>query len=79
MGFEVHVVVTLSKLPGEALMTELNHKFGEATHPVGTKIVNLTEHVATSTEADAVDFVRALVIDAMPPGSTISEISSAPG
>ncbi|TPW15189.1 MAG: hypothetical protein FD127_937 [Acidimicrobiaceae bacterium] len=79
MGFEVHVVVALPKPPNEALMTALDHKFGVASHEVGTRIVNLTEHVTISSEADAVEFVRGLVLDAVPPGSKISEVTSVPG
>ena len=76
MGFEVHVTVTLAAPPKEALMTALDHLFESATHPVGTKIVNLSEHVSISDEADAVAFVRALVVDAVPPGSKISAITA---
>jgi hypothetical protein len=76
MGFHVRALAALSKAPNEALMSELDHKFEVATHAVGTKLVDLTEHVSTSDEADALDFVRALVLDALPPGSTITEISA---
>jgi len=78
MGFQVHATVALRKAPSEAIMTELDHKFGEATHPAGTRIVNLSEHVSMSGEADAIEFVRALVLDAVPPGSSITEISATP-
>jgi hypothetical protein len=76
MGFEIHIVVTLPKPPTDALMIALDHVFGEAKHEVGTKTVTLTEHVSMSNEADAVGFVQALVIDAIPPGAKITEISS---
>ena len=76
MGFEVRIVVTLLKPPNEALMTALDHLFGEASHELGTKTVSLTEHVSMSDEADAMAFVRSLVVDAIPPGAKISEISS---
>ena len=79
MGFEVHVVVTLTKPPNEALMTALDHQFGSATHDVGTRTVSLSEHVSVSSEADAIEFVRGLVLDAVPPGSKISEISAVAG
>jgi hypothetical protein len=79
MGFEVHMVVTLAKPPGEALMTALDHKFGSATHQAGTKTVALSEHVSVSNEADAVEFVRGLVLDAVPPGSKISDVTAVPG
>jgi hypothetical protein len=75
MGFEVRIVVTLLKPPNEALMTALDHLFGEASHDVGTKTVTLTEHVSMSDEADAVAFVRSLVVDAIPEGAKIAEIS----
>ncbi len=76
MGFHVRAVATLSKPPNEALMSELDHKFEFATHEVGTKLVDITEHVSTSGEADALAFVRALVLDALPPGSTITEMTA---
>lgn len=76
MGFDVHVVVTLRKPPTEALMTELDHRFGAATHDVGTHLVELLEHVSVSSEADALAFVRSLVSDAIPQGSVISSISA---
>lgn len=79
MGFEVHVVVALPKPPNEALMAVLDHQFGAASHEPGSKIVSLTEHVSVASEADAVEFVRGLVLDAVPPGSKISEVTSAPG
>jgi hypothetical protein len=75
MGFEVRIVVSLLKPPNEALMTALDHLFGEASHDVGTKSVTLTEHVSMSDEADAVAFVRSLVVDAIPEGAKIAEIS----
>ena len=77
MGFEVHVVVTLLKPPGEAVMTALDHQFESASHEAGTKTVTLTEHVSMSDESDAVEFVRSLVLDAVPPGSKITELSVA--
>lgn len=74
MGFEVHVLVTLRKPPGEALMTALDHQFEAATHTAGTKTVNLIEHVSVDEEHDAVEFVRGLVLDAIPEGAKITEI-----
>ncbi len=79
MGFDVHVVVILGKPPNEALMTALDHQFGAAEHEVGSRTVSLTEHVSVSSEADAVEFVRGLVLDAVPPGSKISEVTATPG
>jgi hypothetical protein len=79
MGYVVHVLVTMKTAPNEAVMTALDHQFGEATHEVGTKTVQLTEHVSLDDETDAVEFVRALVLDAIPQGATITEVSAEPG
>jgi hypothetical protein len=79
MGFEVRVVVVLPTPASEALMTALDHQFGAASREAGSRIVSLTEHVSVSNEADALEFVRGLVLDAVPPGSKISEITAAPG
>ena len=76
MGFDVHVVVTLPKPPGHPLMTALNDKFEQAAHEAGTKVVTLLEHVSVPDEADAIAFVRSLVLDAVPQGSKITEISA---
>lgn len=78
MGYVVQVVVALRKPPSEALMTALDHQFREASHQHGTKTVELTEHVSVSDEADAIAFVRSLVIDAIPEGSKIAEIGASP-
>lgn len=77
MGFDVNVVVELPKPPTDALMANLDHIFGSAGHEAGSKIVVLTEHVSVSSEADAVEFVRGLVLDAVPPGSKITQIAAA--
>jgi len=76
MGFDVHAVVTLKKAPSEALMTELDHRFGVAAHEVGTKTVAITEHVSVADEADALAFVRGLLEDAIPQGAVITEITA---
>jgi hypothetical protein len=78
MGFDVHVVVSLPKPPGHPVMTALADKFEEATHQAGTKIVTILEHVSVSDEADAIAFVRSLVLDAVPQGSKVTEISATP-
>jgi hypothetical protein len=78
MGFDVEVQVTLKAAPGEALMRELDHHFEVAGHVGGTKTVELLEHVAVDNEADAVAFVRALVLDAIPDGATITSITATP-
>ena len=72
-------MVTFSKSPNETLMTALDHQFGSATHEAGSKLVTLTEHVSVSSESDAIDFVRGLVLTAIPPGSIISELTATPG
>jgi len=76
MGFEVHVVVTLPAPPNEATMYAIDHQFESATHAAGSKIVNIEEHVSMSDEADALAFVRSLVLDALPPRSTITTITA---
>ena len=78
MGFEVHVVVTLPTPASEALMTALDHQFGVASREAGSKTVSLTEHVSVANEADAIEFVRGLVLEAIPPGSKISEMTARP-
>lgn len=76
MGFDVHAVITLRTAPSEALMTELDHRFGVASHEVGTKTVSITEHVSVADEADAIAFVRSLLDDAIPAGARVSELSA---
>ncbi len=78
MGYDVQVVVTLLKPPSEAVMSALDHSFGKAGHKHGTKTVELTEHVSMPSEDDAIEFVRALVMDAVPEGSKITQISASP-
>lgn len=57
----------------------LADRFEAIEHEAGSNTVKITEHVAMSDEADAVAFVRLLVADALPEGSTISEVVSTPG
>jgi hypothetical protein len=76
MGFEVHVEVLLLKSANEAVMTALNHEFGVVTHELGSKTVNITEHVSVSDHDDAVAFVRSLVQDAIPDGAKITAINA---
>jgi hypothetical protein len=78
MGFEVHVQVETTKPASEALMTALDHQFEAATHEHGTKTISLYERVSVNSEADAIEFVRSLVMDAVPPGSKITDISAEP-
>ena len=74
MGFQVHAVVQMSSKPSDALMTTLADHFEEAHHSPGSKVVSIMEHVSVASEADAVAFVRSLVLDAVPQGSKITEI-----
>ncbi len=76
MGYDVEVVVTLKAAPTDVLMKELDHHFEVASHQHGTKTVELIEHVAVDNEADAIAFVRSLVLDAIPDGATITGISA---
>jgi hypothetical protein len=77
MGIDVRVVVAFPAAPGEASIAALDHRFGGVAHEAGSRIVVLTEHVSVSDDADAIAFVRDLVLDAVPPGSKISEITTA--
>jgi len=79
MGFDVEVVVTLKAPPTEALMKELDHHFEVAAHQKGTKTVELIEHVAVANEADAIAFVRSLVLEAIPANAVITSIIAVPG
>jgi hypothetical protein len=79
MGFDVEVVVTLKAAPTEVLMKELDHHFEVAAHEPGTMTVELIEHVAVTDEADAIAFVRGLVMDAIPPNAVITSIVAVPG
>ena len=76
MGFDVHAVVTLRKAPTEALMTELDHRFGTTSHEPGTLTVSITEHVSVDDEADAIAFVRDLLTEALPQGGVISTLTA---
>jgi hypothetical protein len=79
MGFVVTVVVTFPKSPNEHTMTALDHQFGAVAHERGSKTVTVTEHVSVGNEADAMDFVRGLVLDAVPDGSKITQVSAVAG
>ena len=74
MGFQVHAVVQLSSKPSDSLIKTLADHFEEAHHTPGTKLVAIMEHVSVPKAADAVDFVRSLLLDAVPQGSKITEI-----
>ena len=79
MGFDVEVVVTLKAPPTEVLMKELDHHFEVAAHQHGTNTVELIEHVAVDEEADAIAFVKGLVLEAIPPNAVITSIVAIPG
>jgi len=79
MGFDVEVVVTLKAPPTDVLMKELDHHFEVAAHQHGTLTVELIEHVAVASEADAIAFVRSLVLDAIPANAVITSIVAVEG
>ena len=79
MGFDVEVVVTLKAPPTEVLMKELDHHFEVAAHQHGTNTVELIEHVAVDNEADAIAFVKGLVLEAIPSNAVITSIVAIPG
>ncbi len=79
MGFDVEVVVTLKAAPTDVLMKELDHHFEVAAHQPGTMTVELIEHVAVANEADAIAFVRSLVLDAIPASAVITSIVAVAG
>ena len=79
MGFDVEVVVTLKAPPTEVLMKELDHHFEVAAHQHGTNTVELIEHVAVDDEADAIAFVKGLVLEAIPSNAVITSIVAVPG
>jgi hypothetical protein len=78
VGFDVTVVAVLHLSPRPHALELLADQFEAVEHERGSKTVKITEHVAMPDEADAVAFVRLLVADALPEGSTITEVSSAP-
>lgn len=79
MGFDVEVVVTLKSPPTDVLMKELDHHFEVAAHQKGTMTVELIEHVAVANEADAIAFVRSLVLEAIPANAVITSIVAVAG
>ncbi len=76
MGFDVHVVATLRKPPTDHMVELLDGQFEEATHARGSKVVAIREHVTGTSASDAIEFVRGLVLDALPDGSVITDIST---
>jgi hypothetical protein len=78
MGFQVHAVVQWSTKPTDAQMATLTDHFEHVEHDHGSKVISITEHVSVDNEADAIGFVRSLLLDAAPKGSTITRISADP-
>jgi hypothetical protein len=76
MGYAVHVQVAMKKSPNEHEVDVLDHQFGVVEHDHGAKTVTIIEHVSVGGEADAIEFVRSLVLDAIPAGATITSISA---
>lgn len=74
MGFQVHAVVQMTTKPSDALVATLADHFEEARYVPGSKVVSIIEHVSVADEHDAIEFVRSLVLDAVPQGSKITEI-----
>lgn len=79
VGYDVTVMAVMHSSPRAHVLEVLADRFEAVEHEAGSKKVKITEHVAMSDEADAVAFVRLLVADALPEGSTITEVSSTPG
>lgn len=75
MGYDVTVKVEMHSSPKAHVIEVLDSQFEAVHHESGSKVVTITEHVLVSDEADAIEFVRALVGDAIPDGSTITDIT----
>ena len=78
MGYDVIVKATLPSSPRSKVLQGLADRFEAVEHEPGSTTVTITEHVAVSDEADAVAFVRGLVTEGFPEGSTITEVTSTP-
>lgn len=76
MGFDVRVVATLRKPPSHHEVELLADQFEAASHTHGSKVVEIREHVTGTSAADAVEFVRGLVLDALPDGAVITAVST---
>lgn len=76
MGYDVTVVATLRTSPKAHVLEVLADHFEALEHAPGSTTVTITEHVAMSDEAAAVEFVRALVGDALPDGAKITGVTS---
>jgi hypothetical protein len=76
VGYDVTVTATMRSSPRAHALDELADHFEAVEHEPGSKTVKITEHVAMSDEADAVAFVRFLVEERLPDGSTITDVTS---
>lgn len=76
MGFQVQAVVTFRKSPNEHAVDLLDHQFGTVHHDRGSTTVTITEHVSMGDVGDAVEFVRSLVLDAIPQGAVLASIDA---
>ena len=76
MGYDVSVVAVLRSSPKAHFLDVLADRFEALEHAPGSKTVKITEHVSVSDEADARAFVQSLVLDALPDGSTISDVTA---
>ena len=77
MGYDITVTVEMHSSPKAHVIDVLDGQFEAVQHDTGSKVVTITEHVAMSDEADAIEFVRALVGDAIPEGSKITDVTVA--
>lgn len=76
MGYDVSVVAVLRSSPKVHVLDVLADRFETLEHAAGSTTVTITEHVAVADEADAVEFVRSLVLDALPDGSKITQVTA---
>lgn len=78
MGYEISVVAELRKSPNAHEIEVLDRQFEALEHAPGSKIVTIAEHVSMNDESAAIEFVRALVIEALPDRSTITSVTATP-
>lgn len=76
MGYDVTVVATLRSSPKAHVLEVLADHFESLEHAPGSTTVSITEHVAMSDESAAIEFVRALVDEALPDGAKITGVTS---
>jgi hypothetical protein len=78
MGYDITVTAVMHSSPRAHDLEVLADRFEAIAHEPGSKTVKITEHVAMPDEPDALAFVRQLVTDALPQGSTITDVRSTP-